>query len=171
VFIPFELEGKGKLSNLNLRVERHGQENVAAGDLSVTLVVPNTTLATLASTLRHHLFVKDLSGQTDIDQDHVTALRYPEFGTLAWGKDYPNVDVTILYGVDSPIFLEDCTVTKIKLTPHEGGSVSWALSIQGHPSDVDVVKLRHLVQCDIDLTALQRDMPAPQAQTSLAEQA
>jgi hypothetical protein len=162
MFIPFELQVSGKLNNLNLRAEKHGDENAGAADLSIEITESNDILWRFDPALKSLLYTKDLSQPdllSDADPSHLTRLRFPHLGPLLWDREITTCDCEIAYGLGA-ITLKDCTLSKWRITPDEGGSVTVVFRVQAHPAPDDVGKLYGLIQSEIDLDIVQR-APAP----------
>lgn len=158
MFNPFELQATAKLSNLNLRAEKHGDENSGAADLSLEITQNNDLLAIFDPSLKGLLYVKDLS-QPDLlseaDPYHLTRLRFPALGTLVWDREITACDCHIAFGLGGMMRLEDCVLSKFRITPQEGGSVTVVLRVQAHPQPEDVAKLFGLIQSEIEIDILQ----------------
>ena len=122
----------GKLAHLNVRTEKHGEEDVLAVDVKIISDVPNTFLDQLSPGLRAALYAKEgeVSGTTaDIEEDHLAVLRFPGLGPLKWSANLVAAKFTV-HGAkkaDDQDFEAD--VGDLKLECKEGGTVE--LTFQG----------------------------------------
>lgn len=154
----FDLNQTVKLSNVNLRAEKHGDETRAAVDLKIEATCPSTALISFHQELRQHLFKKDDNPDL-VDQvivgDGLTVLRYPKMGAIKWDWEGAGYKGVIDYGLGdekSNIHLgEDLKIDHFVIEPINGGSVSIAFRIIAHPTKEDIGKLSELIQRDIDL--------------------
>jgi hypothetical protein len=85
----FEIaEGKVQLTNKNERIEKHGEEDVLACDLSFSWETDNGCLAMFAPDLKAALYRKADERQGELpetkDAAHVTALRFPSMAPFKW---------------------------------------------------------------------------------------
>lgn len=168
-----------KLSNVQTRVEKHGDEEVMAIDLAVTWNTNNRSLTAIQKQLRNALFC-NLAQDTDSPQaemdlpvDEMPNVRVP-------GMDYPvkldfqqvGARVEVAYGIDetTAIVLQLCKVHKFRITPIEGGSaeVKFAISSAADIDDHIIGTLSVLQQRDI---SIQLNMPeVEQPEKPLTEQ-
>lgn len=135
-----------KLSSLTPRVEKHGEENVPAVSLALTITGPNTLLDLLAPGLRDTLY------KAVEDQEELPGLEQatPLLRTRALERiklkvhDMEGYRLVVEHGIgdDTAIDLHDCKVDKWALEPFEGGSVE--LSFRVGTSDVDETYLGRL---------------------------
>ncbi|MGE0745256.1 MAG: hypothetical protein AB7K86_08415 [Rhodospirillales bacterium] len=148
----FSLETQAvKITAVNPRTEIHGDEHVPAADISITFDAANDLLIDFAPTLRTMLFAKanKTSGvpqQGELDAvepaSDMPALRdiglEPPFKVKFEGAGY---SVEIIVGItgDQNIDLDDAKVGKIRITPKEGGTVTFAMQIQASGLDEAVL--------------------------------
>ena len=155
-------EQRAKLVNINLRDEKHGDENHAAADLRFDFVVPNDFLSELSPSLKFSLYQKDES-QDDLlkDQAHFTKLRLPGLKSpLKWEFEGIGYTVTIPVGVSGKenITIGDCKVNKLQISPMDGGTVIVSVRVQCSPTPAQFGQLSALLSCEVDLT-----LTAPEA--------
>ena len=134
-----------KLANVQARVEKHGDEDVMAIDLSVVWNTNNRSLTAIQKQLRDCLFC-DMRQEEGADQaemdlpvDELPNVRVP-------GMDYPvkldfqqvGARVEVAYGISdvSAIVLSLCKIGKMRVTPIEGGSAEVKFSISSS-ADID----------------------------------
>lgn len=151
-----------KLSNVQTRVEKHGEEEVMAIDLAVTWNTNNRSLPAIQKQLRNALFCdmrQELTSdqeEMDLPVDELPNVRVP-------GMDYPvkldfqqvGARVEVAYGISevSAIVLQLCKVHKVRVTPIEGGSaeVKFAISSSADIDDHIIGTLSILQQRDISI--------------------
>lgn len=130
-----------RITHINVREEKHGEEPVTAVDITVAADMPNSFLDDLAPGLRGALYraegervgeAQDLLG----DKDHLSVLRYPQLGEIAWGDKLVAAKIT-LAGASKADALEpmefEADVNKVRLALKEGGTVEAELRIQFLP--------------------------------------
>lgn len=124
-----------KVVHLNPREEKHGEEDVLAMDVKLTVDVPNSFLDELAPGLRAALYTH--GDQADIDKDHLPAVRFPQLPSVLWSEKLeqatfsigPNKAETVEFSAD---------VAKVWLAPKDGGTVSVTFTAQILPEPQDV---------------------------------
>lgn len=80
--MPFAFKKqKAKLSHLNVRTEKHGEDDVLAVDVKLQADVSNKFLDEVSPGLRQALYASD-SAQPDIEADHLATLRFPQLHPL-----------------------------------------------------------------------------------------
>jgi len=131
-----------KIAYVNFREEKHGEESVLAVDVKITTDVPNDFLSYLSPGLKAAVYEKEL-GQRDLiaDDNHLSHLRFPDLGTLAWSGTMVRAAV-VIHGVKKSQDLElVADVTKLKLDPKEGGTVSITFTVQLCPNESQAAHL------------------------------
>ncbi|WP_027730036.1 hypothetical protein ABL850_15810 [Variovorax paradoxus] len=134
-----------KLSNVQSRVEKHGDDDVMSIDLSVTWNTNNRSLTAIQKQLRNALFCNlaqpsdGPQAEMELPVDEMPNVRVP-------GMDYPvkldfqqvGARVEVAYGIDetTAIVLQLCKVHKFRITPIEGGSAEVKFSISSS-ADID----------------------------------
>lgn len=122
-------------SHLNLRKERHGEDDAAAADLKFTLNAPNTILNTIDPAILPAFFRKaDKGMQQNLPMDgssDLVALNLPMLGEQDINAKYEGYELSIgsLLEHIEAVFFADCKVKKISWKPLEGGSVSMAFTV------------------------------------------
>lgn len=129
-----------KLKSLTPRIEKHGDENVPAVSLGLSITGPNTLLDLFNQQMRHALYkAAEDAGDNLPGIDAPT----PLLRTRGLEKiklktaDMIGYRLVVDHGIgeDSAIDLHDCKVDKWTLEPFEGGSVE--LSFRVGTSDID----------------------------------
>lgn len=125
------------LSNLNTRVEKHGDESVSAIDLSVSYDAPNSVLDQFADGLLDAFYKAAEGGddQATIDGFEISAkplLKWKAVGPLKLSTELVGHRFAIDYGLDeeSALVLASCNVGKFSLELKEGGTVSMKFRVQ-----------------------------------------
>jgi len=127
--------------NLNLRAEKHGDDDLPAADLKIDTKQPNGILSEFGSQLRDAFYWRAPTAEGDqVGLDGVDEvsdrpnLRCPEvagpFDLTYEGAGYTIVIDHGLGGKKSDIEIDDCKVNHLKFEPHEGGTVTLTMRIQ-----------------------------------------
>lgn len=150
------------LSNVQTRVEKHGDEDVMAIDLAVIWNTNNRSLSAIHKQLRNALFCDmrqtqdSAQSEMDLPVDELPNLRLP-------GMDYPvkldfqqvGARVEVAFGIDdkSAIVLQLAKLHKMRVTPIEGGSaeVKFAISSAADIDDHIIGTLSVLQQREISI--------------------
>lgn len=132
----FQLETHdAQFSHLNLRKERHGEDEAAAADLKFTLQAANTILNTIDPAILPAFFRKaDKGMQQNLPMDgssDLVALNLPMLGEQDINAKYEGYELSIgsLLEHIEAVFFADCKVKKISWKPLEGGSVAMSFTI------------------------------------------
>lgn len=128
-----------KLDNVNIRMEKHGEENVPAIDLAVTMMANNKVLDLLHKSLRTALFTKlgaedsdDVQKEMDLPVDDLPNIRFSRVAyPIKIDDELMGYKLTVEYGVkeDTHLKLDLCKIKNFKITPIEGGSVEIKFTI------------------------------------------
>jgi len=137
--MPFDFHWKkqaAKVSHINIRDEKHGEETVLAMDIKIQSDVVNDFLSYLSPTLKASLYAKeDGQGELIKDDAHLPHSLYPELGELKWEGEMAGATV-ILHGKSKA---EDLNlvgdVNGLRLECCEGGTVSVTLRVQVVPTE------------------------------------
>lgn len=146
------------LKSVNPRAEKHGDEHVPAVDISIQFDASNELLAHFGSKLRDSLYYKANRAQTEIDGVEATkpdlrneCLKGPL--KLSYeGSGYRfHCDIGATGNMD--ISIPDCRVTKVKIDPRQGGSVTFSMQVQVTEPDPAIVgRLGTMVGNDLYVT-------------------
>ena len=94
--MAFELEKvKGKIAHLNVREEKHGEDPVLAVDVKIKADVTNKFLDELSPGLRQAFFAKEGAAQPDLEEDHLTVLRFPQLAPQKWNVNLIGGEITL----------------------------------------------------------------------------
>lgn len=116
------------LTNLNTRIERHGDERVLTVDMKFNTKANNSILDSFGNGLRESLFRKPGKGeQPDLPTigDALSAVRHPYLEPMKLSHEFTGYEVQINGLLDStnPLLFVDVKLKKFTIAPLEGGSV------------------------------------------------
>lgn len=123
-----------KIKNLNLRMEKHGDQDVAAADFTINLKASALLLDTIDKKLRKVFFEKPAKGEQQalpIDGNNLTALAIPYLREQKLDQKFDGYEVefaSLLEQIE-PLFFADVKVTLLKAVFIEGGSVDLSLKV------------------------------------------
>jgi len=162
-----------KLNNAQSRVEKHGDEDVMAIDLSVTWNTNNRSLVAIHKQLRDALFCdmrqpsNTAQGEMELPVDELPNVRIPDMDYPIKLKEFQQVGarVEVAYGISevSAIVLQLCKVSKFRVTPIEGGSaeVKFAISSATDIDDHIIGTLSVLQQREISIKLTMPEVEQP----------
>lgn len=156
----FQLDSEqAKITSFNPRAEKHGEENVPAGDIRVQVACPNTVLDHFGKGLRPTLYRKPGAGESDTTDvrdvpGNLTQRVLPQLKPLRFEGDWPGYTATIVpgMGLTDPIELDDIKVSNFQLEPMDGGTVVVTFSMSCHPDEEQSGRLCSLIQNFVELT-------------------
>lgn len=153
-----------KLDNVNSRMQKHGEENVPALDLAITLTTINKVLDLIHHALRPTLFCaqgaqgrQPTQAEMDLPVDDLPNIRFPHLDyPVKYDSMLTGYTLTVDYGRggEQNLRLKTCDIKTFKITPIEGGSVEVKFTVQcADGVDERVVgKLSMLQQSEISIT-------------------
>lgn len=154
---------KGSVAHLNVRSEKHGEDDVLAVDVKISADVSNKFLDDLAPGLRGAIFAREGAepGQTpDMDEDHLTQLRFPQIAPLKWKVGIVNGKF-VVHGVKKADDLEfECDVKDATLSCKEGGTVELTFSAAVLPTPDQSGQLAGLLGKDVRVSVAAVEQPA-----------
>lgn len=151
------------LSNLNLRIERHGDERQLAADLKLTMSVAGTVLNDIERGLHESLFRQPGAGEQPdlIDPALLTAVKFPLMEPVKLAHKFEGYEVEIGDGEDEPGVFADVVLKKISARAIEGGSAELVFTLSVEIDEDEAAELTRLyVREDVALTLV-----PPKAQT------
>jgi hypothetical protein len=170
--VNFALERQhAKLTSLNARAEKHGDENVPAADLAFTFNAPNDILSEFDPALKSSLYRKpDAAGdQADLlpEPGWLPKLRFPAMSAFKWDFEMIGGQITIHYGPSGKgdIALDITKADGLKFQPKDGGTVEVSFRVAIRPSEKEIGKLFAMIQEDVELSL---SPPAADAQLEAA---
>lgn len=133
-----------KVAHVNLREEKHGDEDVLACDLKIEAKLPNSFLCQLHPELPASLYER--GSELDLGDDHLSKLRYPLLTMpLQWEGKIVGGKVTLHAPVSDDDLIIFGDVDKLKLSPMDGGSVTVAFRAQFLPDGDQAARLPFLL--------------------------
>lgn len=136
------------LSNLNIRIERHGDDRQLAADLKLSMTVAGVVLDTIEAGLHGSMFKAPSAGdQPDLlDPSSLTAVKFPHLQPLVLTHKFPGYEAEVgADAEDEPLFLADLELKKITAKPLEGGSAELSFTLSGNIDADDVAQLADLL--------------------------
>ncbi len=160
-----------KVLSFNPRAEKHGDENVLAGDLKLETVCHSSALNHFDPSWRKFLYRKPAVGeQTEMvfeKGDELTQRRNPKLSPFKLDEDFPGYAVEIVSGLalDETLKLGDVELSKFTFEALDGGSVRITFSASFHPDGRTSGKLCQLIQESVEMSLTP---PSKDAQKDLA---
>jgi len=158
------------ISNVNQRIERHGDDRALAADIKFTTSVSNSILDQFDKGLREALFRKPAKGEQQslpTIGETLTAVKFPSLEPLKLAHEFAGYELQIdglLEGTE-PILLVDVKLKRFAFEPKEGGSVALTFTASANVDPGELAELSEaLIREDVLLTltppAKQSQMPA-----------
>lgn len=168
----FDIEKKPcTLQHINIRDEKHGDENVLAIDMKLTGDFDGDILSEFGAELRHALYKKAEGGDLADQASTVpTALRFPKMiQPLKFSDEIIGAAVTVAYGIGD-IVLETCDINNFRVECKDGGTVRVTYRVQAKPTGEQLAKLSQVLGSAVEVSI---DPPeaANEAQQSLKDAA
>lgn len=163
----FEIQQQpAKLVHLNIRTEKHGEDDVRAVDLKFERVGANTLLDELAPGLRAALYRTGQPGdQGDVfvGANGLTALAFPQIEMpLRLDGQWPGYKASIATGVDpDDALVLTSELKKQKVEAVQGGSAKHEFTLSAYPDDEELVRLASALGHEVELS-----LEAPKAVAS-----
>jgi hypothetical protein len=161
-----------KILDFNPRMEKHGDENVLAGDLKVEASVHSSQLDHFDPQLRKFLYRKPAPGeQVELplggSHDNLTALRVPKLAPFKWAEDFPGYKLEIESGlaIDEVLKLSDVELSNFTFEALDGGSVKLTFRASFHQDGRTSGKLCQLIQETVTISLMP---PSKEDQQDLA---
>jgi hypothetical protein len=163
-----------KVIKFNPRAEKHGDNNVLAGDLKLETTVHSSVLDNFDKGLRPLLYRKPAPGeQSELPleaSDGLTARKMPQLAPLVWDEKFPGYRIEIESGlaVDETLKIADVEIKGFEFEALDGGSVRVTFSAAFHPDGRLSGKLCQLIQDTVELTLTPPSAEADPQQQELA---
>lgn len=147
-----------KLVHLNIRTEKHGEDDVRAVDMKFERVGANTLLDELVPGLRTALYRGGQPGdQSDAFNGELTTLLFPQIEMpLKLEGEWPGYVASIATGVDpDDALVLTSELKKQKVEAVQGGSAKHEFTLSAYPDDEDLVRLASALgrECELTLEA------------------
>lgn len=148
-----------KLDSFTPRAEKHGDENVPAGTLTLSTRVHSSVLDQLDPSFRPFLFRKAEAGgdqQPLLPGDTMTALAKPNLKTLVLDEDFPGYTIEIGsgLGIKEPLRLTEAELSSFRIDAMSGGSVALKFAVSVHPNSEQAGLLCTAIQDTVDVTLI-----------------
>lgn len=152
-----------KLVHLNIRTEKHGEDDVRAVDLKFERVGSSAILDEILPGIRPALYRGGHAGeQVDAFNGELTTLAFPDLEMpLKISGEWPGYVASIVTGFDE----DDALVLtgefkKSRVEAVAGGSAKHEFTLSTYPEDHDIAKLAAALGHEVELTLAP---PAPRA--------
>lgn len=159
-----------KLTNVNTRIENHGDERKLAADFKLTMKVGADSLNYIEPRLRESLFRQPAAGdqpQLVGKASEFTVVNHPLAEPLKLRHKFPGYEMTLApMGSDSnddgdALFLADGEVKRFVVEAHEGGTSTVSLTCSAQIDKNDAAySLGFLIDGDVLLTLTPPTRPA-----------
>jgi hypothetical protein len=145
------------LEHMNVRTQKHGEEEKPMLDLKFRADLPNTALDRLSPGLRPSLYRPDGDGDL-IDADHMPVLRHPKLAPLHFVGEVHPVKLVMHLGnrARDDLVLAGGKLGKVTVKALEGGTFTYGFRLQVEPNEANnkLINevLRHEVPATLDLS-------------------
>lgn len=148
----FELKNQNaKVAHVNLREEKHGEEDVLACDLKVEAKMSNDFLTQLHTGLKMSLY--EQAAQADLDETHLPKLRYPLLeNPLHWDGQIVGGKVTLHAAVSDDDLIVFADIDNLRLTPQDGGTVIIVFRAKFRPDGDQASRLPFLLGKAVEIS-------------------
>ena len=166
-------KANAKITSLNPRAEKHGDDNVPACDVGFELNAHSSVLDYFDTSYRPFLFRDaDQAGdqQTVLPGENLTALAKPKLKPLHLDEDFPGYTLRIGNGLDAvgkDMVLSGANLSSFKFKAIDGGSVEIRFSVACHPNADECGALYERIQEVVELTLEPPKADAQQAEAAL----
>jgi hypothetical protein len=139
-----------QITNLNLRAEKHGDENEPACDIKVSVDIPAERLDDIHPGLCESLYRRPSTGDQIalIDkkaEQAFTVVRHPGLEPVRLKQKFPGYELQVFSPADSDgsegLLFADAEVKNFTITPHEGGTTNVTFSVGVTVDEDDIAGL------------------------------
>lgn len=147
-----------KIASFNPRAEKHGEDNVPAGDIKFEVTAHSSVLDEFHGGFRKFLFCRPRAGEQPglpfSEGDNLTSLSLPNLKPQRLAEDFPGYTLQIASGLDTgePLKLTEVELSNFVFEPLNGGSVTITFSATCHPDADASGELCQLIQNVVDIT-------------------
>lgn len=157
-----------KIDDYNPRAEKHGEENVPAGTITLSTRVHSSVLDQFDPSYRTFLFRKAESGgeqQPLIPGDDLVSLAKPNLKPLVLSEEFPGYTIELGAGLEAskPMRLTDVKLSAFRFEANSGGSVALKFSVAVHPDSEEAGALCSGIQETVDVTLTPPEVQEPLA--------
>ena len=164
-----------KLSNLNTRIEKHGDQSVGAADLSLQFEASNKIMDLFEKGMMKRFYRAPVKGdeiqQPELAMDHkdyLPVLQSKRIEVIKRSEQYPGYRCRIMNQLNDDVcdvLLPDGVLKDISFELKEGGTVLYKFKIGCNPSGADVAYLFEHLGSNISVTL---EPPSADKQAELA---
>lgn len=144
------------VSSVNMRAEKHGEENVLASDIKLEVKLSNTVLNEFDKGLMAALYREVRKGEQQelIGDNKFVAVRFPLLDGFRREEEFTGYRLSIgsELGLSEELELSDITLKKFAFDPMEGGTVAVTFNAVAHPTSDEAGELCALIQETVSLT-------------------
>lgn len=155
----FKIEKKvATITNLNVRIEKHGEERNLAIDIHFAVSTGNNVLDHFDKDLRKSLFRKAGKGEQQslpTIGETLTEIKHPGLEPIKLSHEFKGYELQLDGELDStqPIFLTDVKVKKFGVAAKEGGTVDLTFKASANVTPDEVAELTEaLIRQSVALT-------------------
>ena len=164
----FQLDNHPCKVDFNPRAEKHGDENIPAGTITLTTRVHSKVLDAFDPSYRTFLFRKAESGgdqQPLLPGDDLIALAKPNLKTLVLDEDFPGyvIEISKGLGLKKPMRLTDAELSAFRIDAKSGGSADLKFSVNVHPDQDQAGVLCSAIGNTVDVTLIPPTVQVPLA--------
>lgn len=142
-------KSNANVTNLNLRAEKHGDENQPACDVKISVDIPAERLNDIHPGLCESLYRKPGKGDQlplvevgKKPEPGFTVVKHPGLEPLQLKQKFPGYELTIGKDEDEEgLFFADAEVKNFTITPHEGGTTNVKFSVGAHVDEDEIAGL------------------------------
>lgn len=154
------------LSNLNIRIEKHGSENVGAADLTVSFDSSNAILNQFQDGLVERFYTEppkqdkkaaalDLDGEDQVPEiARLSLLCCTKIKKVSWSDSYPGYRVRVMNPLEDKcdVLLPDAELKGFVFEMKQGGTVNLSFKIGCIPEPKDVAYLFEHLGSSLSIT-------------------
>jgi hypothetical protein len=145
-----------KIAHINIRTEKHGEEDVTAVDIKVTSDVSNDFLSYLSSTLKGSLYgPPDSSVQGSLVHDnpgYMPRLLYPEIKQIKWIGKMAKAQVCLHGATKKSNLVLEADVDKLSFEAKEGGTLAIVFRISLIPEGAALGKIAGMLGVELKVS-------------------
>lgn len=148
---------QAKIASFNPRAEKHGDENVPAGDIKFEVKAHSSVLDLFDKSYRKFLYRKAAVGEQPglplSDGDDLTQLAKPNLKPLRLDEDFPGYTLTLHTGLDmsEPWEFDDVELSNFTFEAIEGGSVAITFNATVHGDAESFGEICQQIQNVVDI--------------------
>lgn len=150
-------DARVELTHMNIRLEKHGEDNVPATDLKFTLQMPAAWLDQISPGLTRSLYRDpgESGEQASLGEaDGPTNVRHPDAKPWASTSKWPGYTAAVVIGEfsEADVGLGIVELKKLKCDPQEGGTVLASFTLSCYPQAGDIGNIYEALGTGMQLT-------------------